>query len=79
MRVIIQRVSHASVTINKEIKSEINQGLLVFVGIEDADTPADIQWLSHKITNLRIFDDEQKIPNCGRGDWRAYFSRYCTG
>ena len=63
MRVIIQRVSQASVTINKEIKSAINQGLLVFVGIEDADTPTDIQWLSHKITNLRIFDDEHKIPN----------------
>ncbi len=63
MRVVLQRVSHASVTINNTIKSQIKKGLLVFVGIEDADTIADIEWLSNKIVNLRIFDDENKVPN----------------
>ena len=63
MRVVIQRVANASVTITNTRKSEINKGLLVFVGIEDADTNEDIEWLSNKIVNLRIFDDENKIPN----------------
>ena len=63
MRVVIQRVSHASVSINGKVKSEINRGLLVLVGIEDADTAEDIEWLSNKIVNLRIFDDENKVPN----------------
>ncbi len=63
MRVIIQRVSQASVSIDGKIKSEIKTGLLVFVGIEDADTDEDIIWLSNKITNLRIFDDENKVAN----------------
>ena len=63
MRAVIQRVNHASVTINGKIKSAIQQGLLVFVGIEDADTKEDIAWLSNKIVQLRIFDDENKIPN----------------
>jgi D-aminoacyl-tRNA deacylase len=69
MRVVIQRVSHASVTINNIISSEIKDGLLVLIGIEDADTPEDIEWLSNKIVNLRIFDDpqdsanENKVPN----------------
>ena len=63
MRVLIQRVSRASVTINGKIKSAIDQGLLIFVGIEDADTPEDIEWLSNKIIHLRIFDDENNIPN----------------
>jgi D-aminoacyl-tRNA deacylase len=63
MRAIIQRVTQASVTINSIIKSEIKTGLLVFVGIEDADNSEDIEWLSNKIVNLRIFDDENKIPN----------------
>ena len=63
MRVVVQRVSAASVAINNKIKSEINNGLLVFVGIEDADAMEDIEWLSHKIVNLRIFDDEDKVPN----------------
>ena len=63
MRVVIQRVSHASVSINGNVKSEINRGLLVLVGIEDADTTEDIEWLSNKIVNLRIFDDENKVPN----------------
>ena len=63
MRVAIQRVSEASVTINYSITSSIAKGLLVLVGIEDADTEEDIIWLSNKIVNLRIFDDENKIPN----------------
>jgi len=63
MKAVIQRVSHASVTIEGSIKSAIQAGLLVLVGIEDADTVEDIQWLSSKIVNLRIFDDENKVPN----------------
>ena len=63
MRVVIQRVAQASVTIDSKIKSAIQNGLLVFVGIEDADTTEDIAWLSNKIINLRIFDDENKVPN----------------
>ena len=63
MRVVIQRVTKASVRINNIVKSKINTGLLVLVGIEDADTHEDIEWLSNKIVNLRIFDDENKVPN----------------
>ena len=63
MRAIIQRVTQASVTIDGKIKSAIQNGLLVFVGIEDADTMKDVEWLSNKIINLRIFDDENKVPN----------------
>lgn len=63
MRALIQRVSQASVTVLNKRISEIQNGLLVFVGIEDADTAGDIEWLSSKIVNLRIFDDENKVPN----------------
>lgn len=63
MRAVIQRVSKASVTVENKTVSEIKQGLLVFVGIEDADTDEDFVWLSNKIVNLRIFDDENKVPN----------------
>lgn len=63
MRVVIQRVLQASVSINNSIISEIKTGLLVLVGIEDADIVEDITWLSNKIVNLRIFDDENKVPN----------------
>ena len=63
MRAVIQRVSQASVTIDNIIKSEIKAGLLVLIGIEDADSHDDIEWLSNKIVNLRIFDDESKVPN----------------
>lgn len=63
MKAVIQRVTKASVTINGRIRSSINNGLLVLVGIEDADTDEDIVWLSNKIVNLRIFDDENKVPN----------------
>ncbi len=63
MRVIVQRVLQANVVIDNKIKSEIKNGLLVFVGIEDEDMEEDIIWLSNKIVNLRIFDDENKVPN----------------
>lgn len=63
MRTVIQRVSHASVTINGTVKSAIEKGLLVLVGIEDADTEEDIQWLCKKIVALRVFDDEQGVMN----------------
>ena len=58
MRTVTQRVQHASVTIDGQLKSKIGKGLLVLVGIEDKDTQEDIEWLAKKITNLRIFDDE---------------------
>lgn len=63
MRTVIQRVSHASVTINGAVKSAIGGGLLVFVGIEEADTEEDIQWLCKKIVGLRVFDDENGVMN----------------
>jgi D-tyrosyl-tRNA(Tyr) deacylase len=63
MKVVIQRVSQASVTINKQEVSRIQSGLLVLVGIEDADTEEDIQWLSKKILNMRIFEDEEEVMN----------------
>ena len=63
MRAVIQRVSHASVTINGKVKSEITKGLLIFVGIENSDNEEDIEWLSKKIVNLRIFDDEEGVMN----------------
>ena len=63
MKTVIQRVSSASVNINASIVAEIQQGLLVLVGIEDADTHEDIQWLCQKIVNLRIFSDENNLMN----------------
>jgi D-tyrosyl-tRNA(Tyr) deacylase len=63
MRVVIQRVKDASVKINEKITGEITNGLLIFVGIEDADNDDDIIWLSNKIVNLRIFDDENGVMN----------------
>lgn len=63
MRTLIQRVQHASVTIDGQLKSKIGKGLLVLVGIEDRDTQEDIEWLCRKITNLRIFDDENGVMN----------------
>ena len=61
MRLIIQRVSEASVTIDGKIKSAIDLGLLILLGIEDTDTNDDIEWLSAKTTNLRIFNDENNV------------------
>lgn len=63
MRSVIQRVSKASVTVDRNIAGEINAGLLVLLGIEDADNDEDIQWLSNKIVNLRIFNDENGVMN----------------
>lgn len=63
MKAVIQRVTQASVTIDGTVFAEITKGLLVLIGIEDADNNEDIEWLSNKIVNLRIFDDENKVPN----------------
>ena len=63
MKAVLQRVSSASVIVDGQIISSIHKGLMVFVGIEDADTAEDIRWLSSKIVNLRIFDDEARVPN----------------
>jgi D-aminoacyl-tRNA deacylase len=63
MRVVIQRVSQASVTVNDSVTGAIGAGLLVLLGIEDADTAEDISWLSNKIVNLRIFNDAEGIMN----------------
>ena len=68
MRAVIQRVSKASVTIDGNIHSKINNGLLVLLGIEDADTAQDIEWLSGKIVNLRIFNDENGVMNVSAKD-----------
>ena len=63
MRVVIQRVSHASVCINGNCKSSIGPGMLILIGIEDTDESEDIEWLCKKIVNLRIFDDENGVMN----------------
>lgn len=63
MRTVIQRVQHCSVTIDRELRSRIGNGMLVLVGIEDRDTQEDIEWLCKKIANLRIFDDENGVMN----------------
>lgn len=63
MRAVIQRVSSANVSIDGSIRAAITKGLLVLVGMEDADTNEDIAWLSGKIVNLRIFDDENGVMN----------------
>ena len=68
MKAVIQRVSESSVTINSDIVAEIQQGLLVLVGIEDADNQEDINWLTSKIANLRIFEDESEIMNLSLKD-----------
>lgn len=63
MRLVVQRVRSASVTIDNQVKSAINQGMLVLIGIEDADGAEDIEWLTNKLVGLRIFDDEQGVMN----------------
>ena len=63
MRVVIQRAGHASATINGHCKSAIGKGLMILVGIEEADNHEDIDWLCKKIVNLRIFDDENGVMN----------------
>ncbi len=68
MRCVIQRVSEASVTIDGKIKSSVGKGLLVLLGIEEADNDEDIEWLCGKISKLRIFDDEERVMNCSVQD-----------
>lgn len=63
MRIVIQRVRHASVTIDGKIKSHIGQGYLILLGIEQNDSGEDIEWLSKKVAGLRIFDDENGVMN----------------
>lgn len=63
MRAVIQRVSHASVTINGALKSEIGQGFLILLGICDEDTQEDVDWLVKKVANLRVFGDENDVMN----------------
>lgn len=63
MRAVIQRVSKASVTVDGKITGHIKEGLLVLLGIEDADTDEDLQWLSGKIVNLRVFNDDEGVMN----------------
>ena len=68
MKVVIQRVSHASVAIEGNKVAEIQKGLLVFVGIEELDNQEDINWLTSKIANLRIFDDANHVMNLSLKD-----------
>lgn len=63
MRIVIQRVSHASVTIDGIEKSKIDKGYLILLGIEEADTAEDIDWLCHKVVGLRVFEDENGVMN----------------
>ncbi|HEY1006959.1 MAG TPA: D-aminoacyl-tRNA deacylase, partial [Sphingobacteriaceae bacterium] len=68
MRAVIQRVSEASCTVNGKVTGEIGTGFLVLLGIEDADTPADLTWLAQKIANMRIFSDENGLMNRSLGE-----------
>ncbi|MBQ5729842.1 MAG: D-tyrosyl-tRNA(Tyr) deacylase [Bacteroidaceae bacterium] len=68
MRTVIQRVRHASVTIEGRVKSKIGQGLLILVGVEDSDTQEDVDWLAQKIAALRIFDDANGVMNLSLSD-----------
>ena len=63
MKVVIQRVTRASVTIEQQLFSSISKGMLVLVGIQSDDTDEDINWLASKVVNLRIFDDENGVMN----------------
>lgn len=63
MRAVIQRVSHASVTIDGVVKSEIKQGFLILLGVCDEDTMEDVEWLVKKVANLRVFGDENDVMN----------------
>lgn len=68
MKAVIQRVTSASVTIDNKIVAEIQKGLLILIGIEDADAQEDIDWLTSKIANLRIFADENEVMNLSLKD-----------
>lgn len=63
MRIVIQRVKKASVTINSQLHSEIAQGLMILVGVREGDTPEDVHWLAQKVANMRIFNDENGVMN----------------
>ena len=63
MKVVVQRVKSSSVQIDQKIKSEIEMGLLVFIGVCDDDTKSDVEWLVNKILNLRIFNDKDGVMN----------------
>ena len=64
MRAVVQRVNRASVSVNGEIVSAIDRGLLVFLGVETGDTDSDLMYMVNKLPSLRIFDDENGTPNC---------------
>jgi len=68
MRVVLQRVSQASVTVEQQKVAQIEKGLLILVGIEDLDTQEDIDWLAGKIIKMRIFGDENDVMNCSVQD-----------
>jgi D-aminoacyl-tRNA deacylase len=68
MIAVIQRVSHASVTINNQVKASIDKGLLILLGIENDDGNEDVVWLASKVVNLRIFDDEKGVMNLSTKD-----------
>lgn len=63
MRIVIQRVAHASVTIEGKVKSSIGRGFMILVGIEEADQTEDVEWLTKKVVNLRVFEDENGVMN----------------
>lgn len=63
MRIVIQRVTHASVTINGTVKGKIGRGYLILLGIEESDSEEDVQWLVKKVVGLRVFDDAQGVMN----------------
>jgi D-aminoacyl-tRNA deacylase len=71
MRAVVQRVKRASVQIGGSVRAAIGPGLMVLLGIEDADGPQDIEWLSNKLVNLRIFNDEAGIMNCSLTELRG--------
>jgi len=68
MRAVIQRVSEASVVVNNMATGSIERGFVILLGIEDADTPQDVEWLAQKIVNLRVFSDEQGLMNKALAD-----------
>jgi D-aminoacyl-tRNA deacylase len=71
MRVVIQRVSEATVTVTEKVRGSIGKGLMILVGIEDADTGEDVEWLSGKIVNLRVFKDAAGVMNISAKDFGA--------
>lgn len=73
MRVVIQRVKNASVTIDGKIKSKIEKGLLILLGIVNEDTKEDIQWMCNKLCNIRVFDDENGVMNLSIKDIEGAF------